>query len=65
MSFHQKRLKISVSVEVINTIENLLANAYTRAKDDLANFPNDKSILKELSHIDRFDKAVETAKKRY
>ena len=65
MSFHQKRLKISVSLEVINTIQNILANGYTRARDDLANFPNDKSILKELSHIDRFDKAVKTARKRY
>ena len=57
-----RKIKISVSLAVLNTIQNLLANDYTRAQEDLENFPNDKSILKELEHIDKFYEAVEKAK---
>jgi len=74
MSFHQKRLKISVSLEVINTIENILASRIWALDENLDNLPDSSEsyvvmerneLLKELSHIDRFDKAVKTARKRY
>jgi len=55
------KIKISVSLDVLNTIQNILADSYIRAQDDLANFPNDELTLKELEHIDKFDDEVEKA----
>ena len=74
MSFHQKRLKISVSLEVINTVENILASRIWALDENLDGLPDSSEsyiinerndILKEVSHIDRFGKAVKTARKRY